>query len=221
MDSLNHPGIITDDMFHTEDELYVTPAKLEERYGITASQQQINMAMVIMHDYCNRRTLWPSEFQQKITLPRDRSTAVVSVRPIIKIIEAKGRYTRGRRDSQNRSYPTDYLSLAAILGSASTWQDINPSDVDFYGPTGELWLPNSIYLVPYGEIMLTYLAGYIQIPEKVIAALALIVNSVCSKGEGDMIAYTSGRVSRRFATPSFITSDIKRMLSPFVVRSLQ
>jgi len=221
MEGINHPGLITDDYLHTEDELYVTPGKLEERYGIIASQQQINLAMVILHDYCNRRTLWPSEFKQKITLPRDRSTAVVSVRPILKIIDAKGRYTRGRRDSQHRSYPTDYLSLAAILGSASTWQNINSEDIDFYGPTGEIWLPNSIYLVPYGEIMITYIAGYEDIPEKAIAALALIVNSVCTKGEGDLIAYTSGRVSRRFATPSFITHDIKRLLSPFVVRSLQ
>lgn len=222
MESLNHPGLITDDYLHQEDELYIDSSSLEERYGITATDAQIRLAMVILHDHCNRRTLWPSEYMQRISMPADRVTSRLAVRPVLSIVEAKGRYTFGRRDRQlKQNNPAGYIAITALIGTSSSWVDIDTATIDFYGPTGEIWVPTGLFLSPYGELQISYMAGYVNIPEKAVAALALIVNSVCSKGSGDMIAYTAGKVSRRFQTASFIDKDIKRMLAPFVVHSLE
>lgn len=220
IESINHSGLISDDYQHTGDEIYITPSQLEERFGISASVQQINLAMVMIHDYCNRKSLWPVEYTQRVTLAADRSTAILSVRPVLSIIEAKGRYIRGRRDRQYKDYAVVYNNIIALMGTAPGWNNIDPATVDFYGPTSEIWIPSGLFLAPYGEVLITYLAGYIEIPEKALAAIALIINAICVKGESDMVQYSSGRVSRRFATPSYFTADVKRMLSPFVVRSL-
>ena len=221
MESINHPGLIADDYLPDEDEVYVTPDVIEERYGITATEAQIRTAMVLMHDYCNRRTLWPSEYMQRITLASDRSQGVLAVRPVLRILEAKGRYTLGRRDNSPRNHPFIYSGLEIMLGRAPGWIDITTDTIEFYAPTGEIWIPTGALLAPYGEVQIKYTAGYAQIPEKAIMAIALLINSICSKGDGDMISYTAGRVSRRFNTASFITRDIKRLLNFFAVRSYE
>lgn len=219
--SLNSPGVIVDDVQHVGDQVYVTPQELEQSYGLSASEQEIRIATVLVNEYCNRKTLWPAEYEQRLTMPNDRTQAVLAVRPVIRIISAAGRYSHGRRDRRSVNQTANYLATIAAFGPPTMFTEIDVNNIEFYGPTGEVWFPTGLFLVGYGEVQIKYVAGFVDIPERVKLAVAMLINAICTKGEPDRVDFTSGRVSRRFATPSFFSRDIRNLLAPFQVRSLE
>lgn len=217
--SINSPGVIVDDYQHLADQVYVTPEELQQSYGLVASEQQIRMAMVLINEHCNRRTLWPSEYEQRLLLTHDRTESHLSVRPVLRIVAAAGRYTYGRRDRRLLNQTANYLATLAAFGPPTAFINIDVNQIEFFSPTGEVWFPTGLFLIGYGEVQVKYLAGFIDIPERAKLAVAMLVNAICTKGEPDRQSFTSGRISRTFATPSFFSRDIKDLLSPFVVRS--
>lgn len=96
---ITSPGITQNDRIPSDSvELYTTPQELQDLYGFSATEQQIRFAMSLIHGHCNRRTFWPAEFQERITLPGDRLEARLAFTPVLQILDAKGRYAYGRRD---------------------------------------------------------------------------------------------------------------------------
>jgi len=63
------------------------------------------------------------------------------------------------------------------------------------------------------------MAGYVDIPGRIKAAVAVTCNEIAAKGVADRIRYTAGSVSREYAHPSFIGEEAARLLAPFVVRT--
>jgi hypothetical protein len=205
----------------TSDQLYASPSDLETQFGLPCSEAQIRVAQTLMNGACNRRSLWVEEYEERIDLPSDRNQAILAARPVGQILEAAGRYGYGRRDRRTlNSTNLDYLAVTAIFGSPTRFVPIDVNQIEVFPATGEVWLPTGFFLVQYSQLQVRYTSGFVDIPYQVKLALALLINEVCAKGSADRVSYSVGKIARTFATPSFLSQDVRNLLAPYVVRAL-
>lgn len=205
------------------DQLYATPAELGQMFGVRVSEAQIRYAQSLINAHCNRPSIFPCEIVSGLKrLPSDRMETRLEVTPVIRIVEAAGRYAYGwRRDRQGMS--AMYWGAAALIALQGIAPRLTPIQVDLIQvepQTGIVTLPYSTFLLPYTQVDFRYIAGYVNIPGRVKMALVNIINNVSNKGISDRIAYNVGRIARRYATPSFLTKDEQDLLQPFVVQTL-
>ncbi len=218
---ITSPGVTSNERYPTDEiELYATPLELSQQLGFNATEAQIRFAMSLIHGHCNRKTFWPAEYTERLTLPGDRLEARLSINPVIQILTAKGRYAYGRRDRRTMNQVNyDYIAALAVFGSPPRYVEIDVTQISLYPPTGEVWFPTGLFLVGYNEVEISYLAGFQDIPSRLKTAVVMLVNNICLKGSGDRTSYSVGRVSRTFASPSFFDKDLIDLLEPFVVRT--
>jgi hypothetical protein len=69
-------------------------------------------------------------------------------------------------------------------------------------------------------VRITYVAGLLDIPPRVKLGLVEIINTLHNKGQSDRTAYAVGRVSRKYASDSFVTPMAKQLLAPWCITSL-
>lgn len=216
------PGAFAADLTPTDEQLYVTQEQAEALYGITCGPEDLRYAQTLVNAYCHRISLWPTTYEERLSVPDDRLTVQLSVTPVVEILAASGRYTFGRRHRSRRSYyaQSDYLAALALLGNPPAAQLIDPAQITVYPATGECWLPTGLFLVPFSEVQIQYIAGYTQIPHRAKDAVVDILNTIKAKGVASREQYTVGRIAQRF-TPheGFISENAKLLLEPFVVQS--
>lgn len=203
------------------DELYATPDQLLSIYGLTITEGEIRFAMSILHQVTNRPSLWPEEIEQRISVPDDRMQVILAARPVLRIVAASGRYATGRRDRLALNQVNlDTLASTLVFGSPPAWNIIEIEQIDFFPATGEVWLPTGLFLVNYNEVMIKYISGFTEIPDRALAGLIEIINTVAQKGASDRTFYTVGKVQRQFSGGSFVSQQAHDLLEPYIVRSL-
>ena len=215
----------TERMPNDPDELYATPEELGALYGCKISEATIRFCMSLIHAYTNRPSLWPIEIESPITrLPSDRYETRLPVTPVIRILQAGGRYAYGmRRDRQGwNALHYGYAAMLALQGVVPQMVNVNPDLVLCDASTGILTFPSGFSLYPFAECKFRYLAGFVEIPPRVKAALAELANSIQSRGVSDRIGYNVGRISRKYAPGSntFISPQAEMLLAPFVVTAM-
>jgi hypothetical protein len=219
-------GVIAGERIPEEpDQLYATAEELGSLFGIRITEASIRFAMSLIHAYCNRPSLWPIEVDFPVMrLPEDRMQGRIPLTPVIQITEASGRFAyAGRRDRQGRNaWYWGYAPILALQGSAPTFLAINTALIQCDPATGIFSLPWSGMLLPWNEVKIRAIVGYVEIPPRIKTAIAEIANSVQSRGVSDRVAYTVGRISRKYAPGSntFISPQAEQLLQPFVVQSL-
>lgn len=204
--------------------LYASPKELGDLFGCSGiTEPDIRFAMGLIHAHCNRPSLWPTEvLTSPIEIPYGRQETRLELTPIVRLLGVAGRYMQGRRDRQSVNNP--YNSLNPLLLMVSTggpiWTDIPLQACEVDSATGILSLPWSNMLLPYGMVKVRYIGGYISIPFRVKAAMAELINTVHAKQVSDRTRYASGRITRQYASDSFITPQAAAFLQPFVIHSL-
>jgi len=215
------PGTVINADIPTEEQLYITPSELSQLYGITVTEGHVRFAQDLVNAHTNRTSLWPEQYEERIDVPSDRQVAQLNITPAIKIIEAAGRYSYGRRDRRAiNQVNQDYMAAIAVFGSPPRFTAIDVDQIDLHPSTGEIWLPTGFFLVAYTQIQIKYLAGFQQIPSRVKSAMAEILNVMCQKGVSDRVQNSVGRTSRRYSSDSFMTPTARQLLQPLVVHSL-
>lgn len=220
-DLIPSPGWIASERTPNTDQLYVSVAELSAKYCYAAEEGEIRFAMALINSYTNRPSLWPEIYEERIELPDDRNTAILAARPVLKIIAAAGRYGGGRRDQRTlMSVNFDYLAALAVLGSAPRWQEISVDLIELYPPTGEVWLPMGYFPVRYAQLQIRYQTGLPQMPDRIKAAIADIVNTIRNKGVSDRTYYSVSKVQQTYAGTGFLSETARMFLEPYVVRAL-
>ena len=207
-----------------QEDLYATGQELAGLFGCEPSDADIRFAMAIINAHCNRPSLWPCEIDSNtITIPSDRQETRLPITPVIRILEAGGRYSRGRRDriGYNNVLYNYGATLLALQGAVPQWQPIDVSLISVDAATGVVWMPTGTMLWAFGQFRCRYIAGYVEMPYRTKAAIAEIINNVKARGVSDRIRHTVGRVTNQFASTSFITPQVEKFLQPFVVSDYQ
>ncbi len=216
-------GVTGTDTTPETEALYLTPLEAESIFGCSLSEQQGRFIQATINAHCNRTTLWPCEIETgPLQIPGDRQETRVPVTPVIRILEAAGRYGMQRRDRQGWNSFAYGLSPILALNAAARpqWTPINVDAIELSPAEGIVFLPWSSLLLPFSWVRIRYIAGLIQIPHRVKAAVIEIANNMSAKGVSDRQRYAVGRVSRQFASASFVTPLAESMLAPFVMQSL-
>ena len=220
-DLMPSPGWLASARTPATDQLYVSVAELSSTYCFTAEEAEIRFAQALINGYTNRPSLWPEIYEERLELPDDRNTCILSARPVVKLLAATGRYGGGRRDQRAlMQLNFDYLAALAVLGSAPRWQEIDVDQIELYPPTGEVWLPMGYFPVRYAQLQVRYQTGLPQMPDRVKAALAEIINTIRVRGVSDRNYYSVGKVQHTFTGTGFLSDTAKMLLQPFVVTAL-
>jgi hypothetical protein len=216
-----HDGVIATESSPGVDALYVTPDELTALTGLECSEETIRFACAIVDAHCCRRTLWPSQYEEQLPVAEDRYTIQLSVTPVLKLLAVNGRFTPGRRNNRRlTSGGLDYLTIAAVSGSPPRWTPLDINGIDLVPATGEAWLPTGLFLISWSQVRVSYIAGFPTIPNRVKMALAEILHTISSKGQSDLMRLGVGRLTRQFASDTFLTRQAEQFLEPCVVHSL-
>lgn len=204
--------------------LYASPQELGDLFGCHGiTEADIRFAMGLMHAHCNRASLWPTEVvTPSLEIPYGQQQTRLHVTPVVEVLEIAGRYGPGRRDRQgmNNMYTALNPLLILVSSGAPVWTPINLATIEYESGTGILTLPWSNMLLPYSIIRVRYIGGYITIPYRVKVAMAELINSVHAKQVSDRTRYTVGRITRQYASTTFITPMAEQLLQPFVIQGL-
>lgn len=220
-DLMPSPGWIASERTPDTDQLYVSVRELHDKYCYDADEGEIRFACALINAHTNRPSLWPEIYEERIDLADDRNTCILAARPVLKILAAAGRYGGGRRDQRTMMHVNfDYLAALAVLGSAPRWTAIDVDLIELYPPTGEVWLPMSFYPIRFHQAQLRYLTGLPQIPDRVKAAVADIINTIRNKGVSDRNYYSVGKIQQTYSGTGFLSETSRMFLQPYVVTSL-
>jgi hypothetical protein len=216
-----HPGVFANTATPDESQLYMDTDEVRQLYGMNVTEGQIRFSQSLMNATMNRPSLWPEEYDERLEIPSDRQQVIVQATPVMKIISAAGRYSYGRRDRRALNQVNfDYLAAIAVFGSPPRFTEIDVDQIEYYPPTGEMWLPTGFFLINYTQLQIRYMAGFTQIPDRAKAAMAEIINTICAKGVSDRYMFQVGKVHRRFRDSGFVTPQAYDLLSPYILRSL-
>lgn len=219
--AFGHPGVFANTATPEEPQLYLSTDEIRQLYGMDVTEGQIRFAQSLMNATMNRPSLWIELYDERLEIPSDRQQVILQATPVVKLISAAGRYSYGRRDRRALNQVNfDYIAAIAVFGSPPRFTEIDVNQIEFYPPTGECWLPTGFFLINYTQIQIKYHAGFNQIPDRAKAALAEIINTICSKGSSDRYMFQVGKVHRRFRESGFVTPQAYDLLSPYILRSL-
>ena len=220
-DLMPSPGWLASERTPDTDQLYVSVEELSAKYCYAVDEGEIRFAQALINAHTNRPSLWPEIYEERIELPDDRNSCILAARPVLKLLACTGRYGGGRRDQRTLMHVNfDYLAALAVLGSAPRWQEIDVDLIELYSPTGEIWLPMGPMPIRYAQIQCRYQTGLPQIPDRVKAAVADIINTVRNKGVSDRNYHSVGKVQQTYSGVGFISETARMFLSPFVITSL-
>ncbi len=215
-------GVIVGDRApEDEEEQYTSVSELKALFGCTVTDADIRFAMGLINAYTNRASLWPCQIEESLRLPSDQQRTRCSVTPVVHIETCLGRATYGRRDRQGLNAQQYGLGgILALMGGKPTWQPLPVEQIDFDQGTGTMWLPYNVYCLPYNEIRISYLAGYLTIPLRIKESIAIIINDTHARGPSSRIRHTIGRITNVYADSGYISQQVQQLLEPMRVVSL-
>jgi len=170
---------------------------------------------------CCRTSLWPEETTERLMIPERTQQVGLAVTPVLQLLRVGGRYVLGRRNQHlvNQGL-LSFIVMNGSIGTPSAFSNVDVAAIEFYGPTGECWIPSDLLFYAWNEVEVTYIGGYTQIPDRAKLAMAEIVNSICARGVSNRMSYSVGKMSQSFSEDGFVTKTARDLLSPFIVRSL-
>ena len=205
------------------EDLYASPTELSSLFGCdTITEEDIRYAQGLIQAHCNRPTLWPCLYETPILqIPTGRQQTRLPLTPVIQIQSIAGRYNHGRRDAQSRnSVYYGYTAVLSLLASPPRWTEVPVDSCDVEPATGALYLVTGQFLLPYNEVKVRYIGGFIEIPYRIKMALATLINEEHAKVVSERIQKSAGRVTRKYASTSFISPQVENLLAPFVIQEM-
>jgi len=203
--------------------LYLSTAEFVS-FGLPDSTDPalIRVASDLVDTYCQRASVLVSQYSERNRLPEEVPMTRASYTPLT--IPEGGQTpfaTLKARHGVLRGPGADKLGgMMAPFGGPPTWVNLDPAQVDYWASTGEIWLPASIFGVPYSEVEMTYTAGYAEVPEPVKLACAQIIRNIESHPAARVSAAQLDRLQLEYFAGSTLDEDVRRLLAPYVALRL-
>lgn len=140
------------------------------------------------------------------------------------LLQCKGRYGYGRRDSQMKypdsGYAQNVLQVAAYFGGPPQFTDIDVTMIDYDPRTGQIWVPAGLYISNYTELEVIYNSGFDprNMPASIKHACAAIVKNSLAKGGGTtgIKGITGAGKMNVMLDPELIDTNVQRYLRNYV-----
>jgi len=194
-----------------------------ELYGLepATAASLVAYASSLIDCYCKRPTLSIGQYTERLRVMSGSNNVRLMYLPLAiaqgnqsPLLSVKGRYAPPRRGD----YPTlaDIATeLALVYSLPGTWVDLDVSTFDCCAVTGEVsWLSNPLGLA-FGELEVTYTAGFDEIPDNVKFACAQIVRNAQANPALNVSKGTLNSMHLEYFADSLLDSDVKMMLAPY------
>jgi hypothetical protein len=161
---------------------YLQPTDYEN-YGLPqdTTDDWITVASAMIDSYCRRPSLNPTQYTERLRLVTGSQTVRLSYLPLATVppatsplVSVSGRYARPRR---GELLDPAFEQVAWVFGLPGTWNDLDPTTVDYVPNTGELIFSTNILGLAFNEVSVTYMAGLTSIGDDVLTACALLVKN--------------------------------------------
>ncbi len=196
---------------------YLLPADYAA-YGLAAETADawVTAASAMMDAYCRRPTLAAASYVERMRVGARSQSVRLSYAPLLSVDDARARFAR-LRDGMPCPLGAE---VAAAFGAGDSWVTLDVTQLDVFAATGEVRLPWNVLGVPYGELEVTYTAGFSDVPTAIKVACAQIVrNAQATPG----LNVKQGRVDTlqmEYFSDSLLDSQVQAILRPFVAERL-
>jgi hypothetical protein len=199
--------------------LYITTADFAP-LGLADSTDPalIRAASDLVDAICQRASLYVTEYHERNRLPHGRPVTRVTHTPLAVAAGAATPFVsvRARHGIPRGPNAASLAEMLAPFGGPPLWVDLDPAQVEYHAPTGELWIPAGIFGVHYTEVELTYTAGYSETPEPVKAACAQLIRNIESHPAAGVRAAQLNELQLEYFSGSLVDEDTRRLLAPYV-----
>lgn len=199
--------------------LYLTTGEFTA-FGLADSTDPalIRVASDLVDSFCQRDSLLVTQYGERNRLSEGLPVTRATYTPLATPAGALSPFVsvRARHGVPRGPNAAALAEMLAPFGGPPQWVDLDPLKVDYNAVTGDLWLPASLFGVPYTEVELVYTAGYDQPPEAAKLACAQIIRNIESHPAGNVRAALMDRLRLEYFAGSLLDGDVKRLLAPFV-----
>jgi len=200
---------------------YLLPAEYAA-YGLTAETADawVTTASAMMDAYCRRPTLWSASYTERMRVPLRAQTVRLSYTPLISVDAVKAKYVRPEHEREMWGEMELASAFAAAFALPGQWSTVEPSTLDVSLPTGEFRFAWNLLGMRYGEVEVTYTAGFTTVPEAVKAACAQIVRNAQTTPGLNVKSSKMDTLATQYFSDSLIDSQVQAMLRPYVAERL-
>jgi hypothetical protein len=199
--------------------LYLTTAEFTA-FGLADSTDPalIRLASDLVDSFCHRKSLLVTQYNERTRLPDGLPVTRATFTPLAVAQGAQSPFVsvRARHGALRGPNAAALAEMIAPFGGPPQWVDLDPLKVDYNAATGDLWLPASLFGVPYSEAELAYTAGYDQPPEAAKLACAQIIRNIESHPAANVCTAQMDRLQLEYFAGSLLDEDVRRLLAPFV-----
>jgi len=199
--------------------LYLTTTEFAA-FGLADSTDPalIRVASDLVDSYCQRASLLVTQYTERNRLPEGRPITRASVTPLAIADGATTPFVslRARHAPPRGPNAATLAEFLAPFGGPPAWVDLDPAQADYNVATGEIWLPVSLFGALYGEVEMTYTAGYVEVPEAVKLACAQIIRNMESHPASNVRTAQLDHLQLEYFAVSLLDEDTRRLLAPFV-----
>ena len=199
-----------------------------ESYGIEANTPAswVGAASSMIDAHCRRPTLGALQYTERLRLMTGANTVRLTYLPLVPpdgqsspIVSARGRYAKPRRGDDLTTWDM-VQEISAAFALPGTWIDIDVTQMDYFGDTGEVsWLANPLGL-QFQEIEITYSAGWATIPDPAKFACAQIVRNAQATPALNVKASTVNAMHLEYFADTLVDSSVQAMLAPYVAQKV-
>ena len=195
-------------------------------YGLTAetSDDWITMASVLMDSYCQRTTLNPAQYVERLRLTAGARTVLLSNLPLVVVAPATiplvsllARFAAPRRGELPQTMAEEIGAAFSLPGS---WTTVDVTTVDYFSDTGEMTLTQHILGLPYNEVEVTYTAGLATLPDAVKVACAQIVKNAQATPAFNVQKTKMDTMQMQYFSDSLLDDQVRSLLRPYVSRRM-
>jgi len=182
----------------------------------------IRIASDLVDSFCHRDSLLVTQYTERNRLPDGLPVTRATFTPLAIAAGAPSPFVsaRARHGMPRGPNAASLAEMIAPFGGPPQWVDLDPLRVDYNAATGELWLPASLFGIPYTEVELTYTAGFAEPPEGVRLACAQIIRNLESHPAANVRTAQMDRLQLEYYARSLLDEDVRRLLGPFVATRL-
>jgi hypothetical protein len=195
-------------------------------YGLAAEtgEEWITTASALMDSYCQRATLNPVQYVERLRVTTGAQTVHLTNLPLTAIapatsplVSVRARFAAPRRGELPQTMGEEVAQAFSLPGS---WTTVDVGSVDYFSETGEITLAQNFLGLPYNEVEVTYTAGLATLPDAVKAACAQIVKNAQATPAFNVKTTKIDTMQMQYFSDSLMDDQVRSLLRPYVSRRM-
>ena len=205
---------------------YLDPSEYQT-YGLDATTDAawVTAASAIVDAHCRRATLGVAQYTERLRTGDQPRPVRLTYLPLAvvapatsPIVSARARYATPRRGQW--SYDEMAWDAMLVFGIPGAWADLDVTDLDWFGDTGEVTLPMNVFAWTFNELEIVYTAGLDPIPDVVKVACAQIVKNAQATPGLNVKKGVLDRMQLWYFSDSLLDETVQALLAPYVAQKV-